>query len=1365
MRQISVFHTGVVADLDYSKLDNNNLVFPTADIRLTNKEGKGLIITPLKGNQKAFELTNGFLIFGAAEYNGIAYILSYNPLLNLGEIGSFPSPKEGGGFEEVYKPLMNLYPGSRTDYENSSVTPLAGFMRSDVFGFNLDYPVGDQMIVLPDYDDTVNLIFTDYNNPLRLVNSGFNQKGEYKPERNYWHSELRESIQLVKPIPENQKIEFKGIQENGNLKHGNYFFFFRYLDRSNNATVFLGESQPISLYETSNVDPNYKLGGSESSSKSIVLSLSNLDTSFSFIEFAFIRFFSGSDGVMLSEVNRVGKLFSIPPDGQVQAEITGFETIVPFTIASILEPVNTEVICQSITSQDRRIWGANWKAEPIDIELLREAALQIRLGCDDSKTIHRENFQNFYAQPDNIQYAGYFRGEAYLCKVSFKLKSGYETEAFPVKGIDARKISPRQIFSAYTNATTNEDGIIILPQQPYSPIVRGNAAHIMAITFDISQLRFWMQDKQWFKENVSEIIFLRAERKANLMYQGIATRVFGRLVIGMNMIVDARLVPTENNNASIPIMVGQDSETKVYHDALPISLRRIDGAQLSDAPRQISFRASNQGVIGSSLLFQLHNQSEEEKKIRAVFSTDYMFGDKSKISNGSKPWIVPNYRNLERHDYHPKDSNNVSFILPAVKFRRFNGGLRVEPSSFIYSVQATGFANVFSHANWIYPNSPAGLGLVNRARDASRGNGAVINDDFSQCLFYKLVNSFVTVCNRNIQVPPYFGFQLSDTNRDDPSLFLDNNSVSVYSFDPDGEIYYSLYADKLNVQYFKINNGNVLIDNINEIGAILPCYRGDSFIQTTVIKTRTWFPGDEYGTNDGFDNRSAIGASISHNGYNSGASSVTKYAHGELTEIFSENAINTALRVKTENENTFFPLVPWKSINWKGVTWSTGHDDFSVYPFSADVRGWDTVLGTGIESFQINQGNSKTTSLKAYLADNPNIPKGENLFPNRIRYTGQQEANFPILAYRLWAFNARRDFESRYGDIIKLVLLYGRLLSIQRSSIFLHFTNQEETVPSTTGEMIIGVRSILSPQPLVIAEFGSQHKFGIVLTKTGLYGWDWIKGVIWRAIPSGTNNAEVTPIDKEMLIETYVKDLSKRVGNDESLFSSNIVRGLDDMIFSYKDKKGIVSGYDVDNGEILFNVFWIDKQGTQRYEILRFSEDINKFIGTSHYPATFFFNIHNDLFVSGLHTRETIFLQNKGEYGNFFNEEYNPKFSFIVNGTGGEGNASLFYLDKQFQAMEIESPRYPFPFEKVEFETMFQKGSNDPLMNVNDFWLTPEYLMFKWGFPINIAKEGQEQFYIDSSMTGRWLKVTVTMKSGIDTFVKNIMTIFTTSKT
>lgn len=1390
MKQISFFHKGLNLDLDYSKLTNNGFVLPTANIDILNKEGQGLIVTVTKGNKEVFPLSPGFQLIGAKDFNGIAYIVSYNPTTNEGEVGSYPSPAQGGGFEPTYKPLMNI---RLLDLNNTSGIEVIRPMRSTIFNFDLEHPIGDQIVISRDYDGTVNIIWTDFKNSIRIVNSGFDQDGIYKPKRFYVYNTLNESIQLIKHPPLEQQIQFVSLSEGGRMKGGNLFFFYRYVDHSHNRTEFVAESQPIAITMATpipqgsenelilNNGDNTILHGfiDSESTKKVLLSVNNLDKSYAFIEFAFIRFHSSAGTVAVPEVMLVDMLFAIPRDlDGLSIEITGFETQIPIDISEILRPVNRETICKSILSHERRMWGANWKATSIDIDLLAEAALLIKIGCDDSKTIPRENFQDFYSQPGNLKYAGYFRGEAYLCRVAFKLKDGFETEAFPVMGIDARMTAPADIQNAYANNSllVNERGIIILPQLNISPIVRFHpldhrmqVAHIMGITYNISGLISWMNDKQWFKDNVSEIIFLRAERKPNLAYQGVSTRVFGRKI-------NQLFSPMKYNGASIPIMIGRDQKTQRHNAGIPTVDRDTLGNNTSEIPGRVYFNTQYSKDGNEDLLIK-ENQSSEEEKIRAVFSSDYIFGDKERITDGERPWVVPTFIVNERHELH--EGGDRSPFLPRIRMRNFDRLIGPQSPNLSIGVRAKAFSNVHNYTNWIYPDNRTTLGLVNRTRDCARNGGVLSYDDFSQSLFYSLhTDNYVQYCNRSIQVPPYFGFELDGSDANHPMLSNDCALVNIYKFDPNSNIYFNLYNDELNVPYFKINEKSIRIKNILEGSDIIVCYQGDAFLQSTIIKSRTWFPTEQTGVTFELANNltvsevepQPIGASITHFGYAKAGVSIAQedmlrfmYAHGELLEIVSENTINTALRVKTINENTFFPLIPSLSapiVDGSLLRGNLSNKDWALYPFTKEPLAWGRKLTTGIESYLINNGNSITLSLKGYLPSNPNFPKGLNIFPNRIRYTGKQDANFPTLSYRIWMHNHKEDFDEMYGEMTRIQIVFGRLLSIQESSIFAHFTHREETIPTSSGEMVIGVRSILSAEPMTIARFGSQHIFSITYSKSGTVGWDWNNNVIWRIIIDETGSLIARSLDKEQMIENYLKGL-KALKDGDSNDASTILRNLKDRMFlPYGEQEGILTSSDKTTSEVLFTVVF-----NGMTETIRYNEDLNSFIGTYSFPAKFYFSINNAFYSVPVFkgAQEAVFIHGGGEPACFYGIYYNPVISFIVNGYISE-TQPLVNVDKLYKAMEIESPKTPAPFERVLFKTLFQEGENNPFHNQEQFWLTPEYLMSKWAFPINVASIGQEQFYVESNMQGKWMKVTIIIKKGIDTFIKNVITKFITSQ-
>jgi hypothetical protein len=97
--------------------------------------------------------------------------------------------------------------------------------------------------------------------------------------------------------------------------------------------------------------------------------------------------------------------------------------------------------------------------------------------------------------------------------------------------------------------------------------------------------------------------------------------------------------------------------------------------------------------------------------------------------------------------------------------------------------------------------------------------------------------------------------------------------------------------------------------------------------------------------------------------------------------------------------------------------------------------------------------------------------------------------------------------------------------------------------------------------------------------------------------------------------------------------------------------------------------------------------------------------------------------------------------------------------------MEIVAPKDPMSIKGVYYETLFQKAENVPFYDYERFWLQPKYLQSKWAFPINVSNTDGDIFSKDSNINGLWMKVTVELIGGVKTFIRNIMTIFTTSNT
>jgi hypothetical protein len=145
-------------------------------------------------------LTKDFIPIGINTLNGIAYIVSFNPNTQEGEIGTFPSPQyninpntgilidDNNYIEENnvridrsklinnYQPLYNLYKGkdengNGIDPKQEDIENLLFPLRTTHFNFDLEHPVDIELQV--SYDDSINIILNDGKNIPRLINSRF----------------------------------------------------------------------------------------------------------------------------------------------------------------------------------------------------------------------------------------------------------------------------------------------------------------------------------------------------------------------------------------------------------------------------------------------------------------------------------------------------------------------------------------------------------------------------------------------------------------------------------------------------------------------------------------------------------------------------------------------------------------------------------------------------------------------------------------------------------------------------------------------------------------------------------------------------------------------------------------------------------------------------------------------------------------------------------------------------------------------------------------------------------------------------------------------------------------------------------------
>lgn len=497
------------------------------NFRLATVDGQGLILTSVAGNDEQFGLSSGFVPLGHAVFQGIAFIFSVNPVTGEGEIGCFPSPIDTftGGFQRVYQPLQNFT--GTTDPRGVS-SPVRENFRSECLGFDCEHQMEVEARI--SYDNSVELFFTDFNNQLRHVNAGFDIDTGISNRRFYWHgndgtphplgpnpecSVLQNALNVFfetcgYPVKNNVTVE-----GGGSLEAGNWFLHFRYLTSDLTPTSFLSQVGPIQV-TTDGTPQGARLDGDAenvNTGKKIVITLDNIDSNYPYIEVGYSYHHGDTYDTGLFD-----RQFVIPAgSGQITLDITGNDARVDLTLAELVKPKSIEDTPRTICQSENRLWGFNWKQRDVDVELMREVALDVTADAPlDSELYLAQDWRagqsstvfQYKDLQDTLDRVGYFRGEAYAFAVVFVFNDGKESIPFPVTGQD---LYPGGLGG------TNEQGVLRFPLPNTLELYDGTNAKVMGVKFDTSGSV--LGD---LEDDICGFYFVRAERNPQLVYQGLA---------------------------------------------------------------------------------------------------------------------------------------------------------------------------------------------------------------------------------------------------------------------------------------------------------------------------------------------------------------------------------------------------------------------------------------------------------------------------------------------------------------------------------------------------------------------------------------------------------------------------------------------------------------------------------------------------------------------------------------------------------------------------------------------------------------------------------------------------------------------------
>ena len=390
--------------------------------------------------------TKGNLVY---EYNPFRnYRLSENRYYYKGDYLTEEDLAKEGITLSPNKQVWRGVPDGTADPELYERGQLVDFI-TDELKLSLDHPV--HIVPQYSYDGSVNLIINDGLNTPRLINSRFSATGRNTYEiidrkgsndTNIYDQGEQFDIDtsLYKIIDKIPKITFLGTSSGGNLKVGNYYFYFKFADADGNETDFIGESGLVSVFIGDGSYGSVHTGTkNENSTKQVEFSISNIDTAYDYIIVYYSRSTAEYGDNEIIEYKKITRKYN---KSYTKLVITGFEDTEDITVSDInlnynlVNSVQTSAVCQNM------LFMGNVKRQDIPYEELQDLSLRILpfLGSEkyDPEINEDYNASNPRKSYINSKFiydkTGYWPNELYRFGIVYILPNGQLTPVFNVRG-------------------------------------------------------------------------------------------------------------------------------------------------------------------------------------------------------------------------------------------------------------------------------------------------------------------------------------------------------------------------------------------------------------------------------------------------------------------------------------------------------------------------------------------------------------------------------------------------------------------------------------------------------------------------------------------------------------------------------------------------------------------------------------------------------------------------------------------------------------------------------------------------------------------------------------------------------------------
>lgn len=971
-----------------------------------------------------------------------------------------------GNIVYEYNPLRNYRLSSDTVI-NGELVEAGSIVDLDTDGFNFSLNNPLEIDAQSSYDGSVNLIFNDNRNIPRLVNSRFSvlQNNTYEVvdrignnDTNLYDSEQFDlDTSLYKRVNTIPTITFNSVLPSGNLKVGNYVIYIKYADADGNETDFVGESGIISCFIGGDRDPFSIDGGfrDQLASKSISLTVSDIDSSYDYIKVYYTRSTSDVDSNRVVTAHEIDRKFPVR-NNSCNVIITGSEETKDIPVSdiniqySIIDKAKSQTVCQNMLFLGNSCKPDMMHKDLSDISLrllpyLIESDSERFIGKTsyDYSDLSDQSYSHEYYNTLNIyNKVGYWNEEIYRFGVVYIMKDG---SLSPVYNIRGKNGIPK--FEELQSAYLQSD----LWKYENNEKVR-NYIPIDESTFDVSGTSYL--------ENAKGVLRINTNSDSRKVYGiGIAiptevSEYLNTLVQGL-FIVRQKRIPTilaqayvmpRDLEAEVPLInyggsyIAErflDNDRKLNESYLPRLYTISDMARVN---RSAKVAICPEYDVRQSYFNHLFTGTEyvvRKADIQPSMTT------LSRDIYNDRHYYVDNYYGRREEQFSRAKIIGVGDNVPiaAVEDYNFRGRAGEAEEGFRFRY----------------------IESKNKEKEATN----LIRGAYSPYL--GIIGDQVTIGSIiNIYIPGYSEAQMStyfNTRYEDNSPYYSVSSrLSLANID-------SLLS-------LQKAGGDLYTYTV-------PCYRGDCYICNFTHRLNRNFQDPSAPTNDEV---------VDENTWKDNYDTENTENNAEINRG-DVNAIQLGSWITFKVCSSYNLSIRSLDPSYPTEEGLTGLKR-GFYPLQELSPAGATKIP---ESSVINGGYSSTTSEKQAFTL-PDVPYIKNRFDTRIMYSDISVGDAFKNGFRVFQMTHYRDYPRTYGGIMKMIELFGNILCIFEHGIALIPVNERAVAgEGSGGNVFINTSNVLPENPKMLSDtYGTQWPESVVQTPYFVYGVDTVGKKIWR---------------------------------------------------------------------------------------------------------------------------------------------------------------------------------------------------------------------------------------------------------------------------